>query len=52
MLVKFIEGRPLPFTATVTDGKHRTSHQNRLQRQWMVEIAAQLGDRTPEEVRR
>lgn len=51
MLLKFIEGRPLPFTATVTDGKHRTTHQNRLQRQWMVEIAAQLGDRTPEEVR-
>lgn len=51
MLVKFIQGRPLPFTATLTDGKHRTTHQNRLQRQWMVEIAAQLGDRTPEEVR-
>lgn len=51
MLVKFIQGRKLPFTATVTDGKHRTTHQNRLQRQWMVEIAAQLGDRTPEEVR-
>lgn len=51
MLVKFIEGRPLPFTATITDGKHRTNPQNRLQRQWMVEIAAQLGDRTPEEVR-
>jgi hypothetical protein len=51
MLVKFIQGRPMPFTATVTDGKHRTTHQNRLQRQWMVEIAAQLGDRTPEEVR-
>jgi hypothetical protein len=51
MLIKFIQGRPLPFTATLTDGKHRTTHQNRLQRQWMVEIAAQLGDRTPEEVR-
>lgn len=51
MLVKFIQGRPMPFTATLTDGKHRTTHQNRLQRQWMVEIAAQLGDRTPEEVR-
>lgn len=51
MLVKFIQGRKLPFTATLTDGKHRTTHQNRLQRQWMVEIAAQLGDRTPEEVR-
>lgn len=51
MLVKFIQGRKLPFTATVTDGKHRTTDQNRLQRLWMVEIASQLGDRTPEEVR-
>lgn len=51
MLTKFIASRRLPFTVTVTDGKHRTTHQNRLQRQWMVEIAAQLGDRTPEEVR-
>lgn len=51
MLTKFIASRRLPFTVTVTDGKHRTTHQNRLQRQWMVEIAAQLGDRTPEDVR-
>lgn len=51
MLMKFIAGRPLPFTATVTDGKHRTNDQNKLQRKWMLEIAAQLGDRTPEDVR-
>jgi hypothetical protein len=51
LLLRFIEGRKLPFTVTLTDGKHRTTHQNRLQRQWMVEIAAQLGDRTPEDVR-
>jgi hypothetical protein len=51
MLVKFIQSRPLPFTATLTDGKHRTNDQNRLQRLWMVEIATQLGDRTPEETR-
>ena len=51
MLIRFIEGRKLPFTTTVTDGKHRTTHQNRLQRQWVTEIAAQLGDQTPEEVR-
>lgn len=50
-LLKFIEGRPIPFTASLTSGKHRTNHQNRLQRQWMMEIAAQLGDRTAEEVR-
>lgn len=51
MLIRFIEGRKLPFTVTVTDGKHRTTDQNRLQRLWVMEIAAQLGDRTPEEVR-
>lgn len=51
MLVKFIQSRPLPFTATLTDGKHRTNDQNKLQRLWMVEIATQLGDRTPEETR-
>lgn len=51
MLVKFITGKALPFTASITDGKHRTSDQNRLQRQWVLEISAQLGDQTPEEVR-
>lgn len=51
MLIRFIEGRKLPFTVTLTDGKHRTTDQNRLQRLWVTEIAAQLGDQTPEEVR-
>lgn len=51
MLLKFIEGRKLPLTVTVTDGRQRTTSQNRLQRTWVNEIAAQLGDRTPEEVR-
>lgn len=51
MLVKFVMGKALPFTASITDGKHRTNDQNRLQRQWMLEISAQLGDRTPEVVR-
>src|SRR5690606_20085898 len=51
MLVKFVTGKALPFTCTLTDGKHRTNPQNKLQRTWMLEIAAQLGDRTPEEAR-
>ena len=51
MLIKLIEGQKLPFTATVTRGKHRTFLQNKLQRLWCNEIAEQLGDRTPEEVR-
>lgn len=50
-LNKFIAGKKLPFTASITDGKHRTNDQNRLQRKWVLEISAQLGDRTPEEVR-
>lgn len=51
MLVRFISKKPLPFTSTITDGKHRTTDQNRLQRLWVMEIAQQLGDQTPEEVR-
>jgi len=51
MLVKFIAGKTLPFTASIKDGKHRTTDQNRLQRQWVLEISAQLGDQSPEEVR-
>lgn len=50
MLHKFIDGKALPFTCSITDGKHRTTDQNRLQRQWVLEIAAQTGE-TPEEVR-
>ena len=50
MLVKFIEGKPFPFTVTITDGKHRTTDQNRLQRLWIMEISSQTGDE-PEEVR-
>lgn len=51
MLVKFIQSKNLPFVATITDGKGRTTKQNKLQRKWTVEISEQLGDCTPEEVR-
>lgn len=51
MLIKFVQSHKLPFTATVTAGKHRTTLQNKLQRLWVKEIAEQLGDQTPEEVR-
>ncbi len=51
MLMKFVAGKKLPFTCSITDGKHRTNDQNALQRKWVLEIASQLGDRTPEEVR-
>lgn len=49
--IRFLEGRKLPFTVSLMDGKHRTNDQNRLQRKWVNEIAEQLGDQTPEEVR-
>lgn len=51
MAARLIEGRGLPFTLTLTDGKHRTTAQNKLQRLWMNEIAEQKGDMKPEEVR-
>lgn len=51
MLLRFLEGRKPPFTVSITDGKHRSTEQNRTQRLWMREISEQLGDMTPEEVR-
>jgi hypothetical protein len=51
ILIKRIERQKLPFTATIEYGKTRTWRQNRLQRLWLNEIAEQLGDVTPEEVR-
>lgn len=51
MLLRFIASQPLPFTATLTRGKHRSTAQNRTQRKWVQEIAEQLGDQTQEQVR-
>lgn len=51
LLVRFIEAQPLPLVVSVSKGGKRTLRQNRLQRQWINEIAEQLGDQTPEEVR-
>lgn len=50
-VVKLIKARKIPFTINITDGRHRSTEQNKLQRMWVNEIAEQLGDRTPEEVR-
>lgn len=50
-LMRFIENRATPFTITLTDGKARSSEQNRLQMQWVKEIAEQRGDMAPEDVR-
>lgn len=51
MLIRFLEGQALPLTVSLSKGGKRTLKQNRLQRQWLNEIAEQLGDQTPEEVR-
>lgn len=51
MAARLIENRAVPFTLTLTDGKHRSTAQNRLQHMWMNEIAQQKGDMTPAEVR-
>lgn len=50
-LIRFIEQQPLPLTVSLTKGGKRSLRQNKLQRLWLNEIAAQLGDRSPEEVR-
>lgn len=51
LLLRFLQGRKLPFTVEITDGRKRSIEQNRMQRLWLNEIAEQLGDRTAEEVR-
>ncbi len=51
LLIRFIQRHKLPFTVNIVKGLPRTVLQNRLQRKWLNEIAEQLGDQTPEEVR-
>jgi hypothetical protein len=51
LLIQAMSKRPTPFTVDITKGRRRSIEQNRLQRLWLNEIAEQLGDRTPEEVR-
>lgn len=50
-LFTLLGGRKLPLTITYQNGKHRTHEQNKMQRMWCNEVAEQLGDMTPEEVR-
>jgi hypothetical protein len=51
LLLRYLKSRKRPFTVEITDGRRRSVEQNRLQRMWVGEIAEQMGDRTPEEVR-
>jgi hypothetical protein len=49
-VLKVIQNRDLPSTVEITKGAPRSIEQNRLQRLWMNEAAAQ-GDQTAEEYR-
>lgn len=51
MVIRLLKEQATPFTVTIARGKRRSSSQNRLNRLWAGEIADQLGDQTPEEVR-
>ena len=42
LLLRFIGGHKLPFTANITSGIKRSSKQNRLNRQWMNDISEQM----------
>ena len=50
MFIRYIEQKPLPFTATTKDGDKRSLPQNRLQMLWCKK-AAEQGDHTDEEYR-
>lgn len=50
LLFQFLASQKLPMTVDIKAGGRRTVRQNRLQRQWMNEIAMQ-SDMTPEEAR-
>lgn len=41
-LIRFIEGHKLPMTAQVVAVGKRSARQNRLNRQWMIDISTQL----------
>lgn len=51
LLVRFIEGRKLPITVSISDGGRRSAKQNRLNRLWMNEIAEQMDGWSPEYAR-
>jgi hypothetical protein len=49
--ITLLRQRKLPMTVTAEGGRNRSVEQNKLQRLWCNEVAEQLGDQTPEEVR-
>jgi hypothetical protein len=49
--VALLKSRKLPITVSVVSGRPRSLDQNALAHKWTSEIAEQLGDHTPEDVR-
>lgn len=49
--LRFVQGQKLPLTVRVEHVGKRSAQQNRLNRQWMLDIQEQLGDRSAEQVR-
>lgn len=50
-LLRRIESHKLPFTVAIEAGRNRTTKQNKLQRQWINEIAEQMPEHSTEEWR-
>lgn len=48
---KWIQAMKPPFTLSIVKGKKRSEEQNKLQRMWHMEAAAQLQDETAEQKR-
>lgn len=50
MLIRAVEAKAMPFTASLVKGAHRSEDQNKLQRKWLLEAQDQ-GDQAAEEYR-
>lgn len=50
-VLRFIENQALPISLTIAKGSKRSTKQNRLSRQWMLDIARDLEGWTAEEAR-
>lgn len=44
MLLKYLEGHPLPMVVEINSGKVRSKDQNKLLHRWLTEISEQMGD--------
>lgn len=44
LLTAYLKGRKRPFTVDITDGRDRSTEQNRLSHKWYAEISDQTGE--------